>query len=307
MAYDAATRTVVLFGGEAAASAGGQYLGDTWLWDGHRWSEAHPPVSPPPRMAAAMAYDASTGTIVLFGGEGNVPPYQIGPLGDTWTWDGTNWRQWHPAISPQPRRGHGMAAYPPGHGVVMFGGDTGVGMHPVWSNETWFWNGRTWSMLHPPQSPSPTADVSMVYDAATGGVLLYFLNGLAAEAWTWNGASWVMQHTSMMPPPRDSGALAYDAAAQRVVLFGGQALMDPQHPYLSDTWTWDGSTWVEAKTGVNPPAVGWATMAFDGGRVVLFGGYGISGPAEQGRKSPPLDPASTWLWNGASWTRASQS
>jgi hypothetical protein len=52
MAYDAATRTVVLF----------STAGLTWTWDGTTWTKHHPKVHPPARELAAMTYDAATGT-----------------------------------------------------------------------------------------------------------------------------------------------------------------------------------------------------------------------------------------------------
>ena len=81
MAYDAATGTVVLFGGNGNSSG-------TWTWDGTTWTEQHPAVHPPARDFAAMAHDAATGTVVLFGGNslGAVPEHLFA---DTWTWDGT--------------------------------------------------------------------------------------------------------------------------------------------------------------------------------------------------------------------------
>ena len=66
MAYDAATGTVVLFGGY-----NGHYLADTWTWDGTTWTKRAPAVHPPGRAEAVMAYDAATGTVVLFGGVNN--------------------------------------------------------------------------------------------------------------------------------------------------------------------------------------------------------------------------------------------
>ena len=78
MTYDAATGTVVLFGG---GRGGDHYLGDTWTWDGTTWTQQHPAARPPGRNSASMAYDAATGTAVLFGGLG-----RHGVLGDTWTW-----------------------------------------------------------------------------------------------------------------------------------------------------------------------------------------------------------------------------
>ncbi len=81
MAYDAATGTVVLLGGEASCEPHGYtVLADTWTWNGTRWTQQHPAASPPGRENASMAYDAATGTQVLFGG------FDGSPLGDTWTW-----------------------------------------------------------------------------------------------------------------------------------------------------------------------------------------------------------------------------
>lgn len=79
MAYDAATKTVVLFGGSANIP-----LGDTWAWNGltRTWTQLFPATSPSPRQAQ-VAYDSLSGTIVLFGGDGNG-----GFLNDTWTWNG---------------------------------------------------------------------------------------------------------------------------------------------------------------------------------------------------------------------------
>src|SRR5215472_15671987 len=82
MAYDAATGTVVLFGG----ANNRRVLGDTWTWDGSTWTKQAPATHPPARYGAAMAYDAATGTVVLFGGQNS-----HGRLSDTWAWDGSAW------------------------------------------------------------------------------------------------------------------------------------------------------------------------------------------------------------------------
>ena len=78
MAYDAATGTVLLFGGTGRPPA--FFLADTWTWNGTRWTQHHPATSPAGRTRASMAYDAATGTVLLFGG------FDGGELGDTWTW-----------------------------------------------------------------------------------------------------------------------------------------------------------------------------------------------------------------------------
>jgi len=51
-------------------------LGDTWIWDGaiETWTEQNPATSPSPS-SAPMAYDAATGTVVLFGGNNGSTQY----------------------------------------------------------------------------------------------------------------------------------------------------------------------------------------------------------------------------------------
>jgi hypothetical protein len=112
MAYDAANGTVVLFGGINTTK--GHVFGDTWTWNGTTWTEQHPAVHPSARDEAQMAYDAATGTVVLFGGSNGA--------NDTWTWNGTTWTQQHPATSP-PARYMASMAYDAATGTeVLFGG-----------------------------------------------------------------------------------------------------------------------------------------------------------------------------------------
>ena len=64
------------------------------------WTKQAPAASPPGRFEASMAYDAATGTVVLFGGYG---PGVERRLGGTWTWDGSTWTKQSPAASPPAR------------------------------------------------------------------------------------------------------------------------------------------------------------------------------------------------------------
>ncbi len=59
----------MLFGGDDPS---GNYLGDTWTWDGTTWTELAPATSPSARADASMAYDPATAQLVLFGGVVNL-------------------------------------------------------------------------------------------------------------------------------------------------------------------------------------------------------------------------------------------
>src|SRR5580704_17181410 len=87
-----------------------------------------------------------------------------------------NWTQKSPAASPPVREGHAMA-YDSAHGqVVLFGGDTGT--VNAFLNDTWVWDGTTWTQKSPQNSPPARYQHAMAYDSAHGQVVLFGgLNG----------------------------------------------------------------------------------------------------------------------------------
>jgi hypothetical protein len=118
----------VLFGG----SNGHGNFGDTWTWNGTTWTEQHPATSPGIRQEASLAYDAATGTVLLFGGVNADSTYYFG---NTWTWDGTTWTKQAPADHP-PGRYEASLAYDAAAGTaVLFGGSTATG----YLADTWTW------------------------------------------------------------------------------------------------------------------------------------------------------------------------
>lgn len=92
MTFDSHTGGMVLFGGLLPKRAPAE-TGDTWIFDGVRWTEvkaAGP--TPEARNSQVMAYDPARRKVVLYGGasfdgkKGTI--YQ-----DTWEWDGQKWQR----------------------------------------------------------------------------------------------------------------------------------------------------------------------------------------------------------------------
>jgi hypothetical protein len=155
---------------------------------------------------------------------------------------------------------------------------------------------------------------AMVYDGAHERVVLYGGADAAAvrvETWEWDGARWwraagdgtqSAAGAGGSPGPRTFPAMAYDSRHQRVVLFGGNRVLfgrsAAENVFLSDTWEWDGRTWVRIEAA-GPPARAEAAMAFDArrGRVVLFGGH--SGTGASRRRL-----GDTWEYDGRRWVEA---
>jgi hypothetical protein len=279
--YDAATGTVVLFGGTAS----GNLFNGTWTWNGTTWAKLHPAASPPARVFAAMAYDAATGTVVLFGGANGDSSGDA--LGGTWTWNGTTWAKLQPATRPPALEGASMAYDAATGTVVLFGGDGPAGAN----GSTWTWDGITWTRQAPAASPPARFFASMAYDAATGTVVLFGgLDGSLAtlgDTWTWDGSTWTRQAPAASPPARSDASMAYDAATGTVVLFGGSTSSGCSCTVLGDTWTWNGTTWIQQAPAASPSAREGASMAYDAatGTAVLFGGQTGGNPHK-----------GTWAW-----------
>ena len=289
MAYDAATGNVVLFGGQQGRLTPTDH--DTWTWDGTNWTEQHPAASPVGRYGAAMAYDAATGSVVLFGGDrGNAASGTRMPA-TTWAWDGTTWAEQATAVHPGARVYAAMAYDAATGNVVLFGGERNGHL----LGDTWTWDGTTWTQQHPAAHPGARVGAAMAYDPATGNVVLFggdTSKGIRGDTWTWNGTTWTKRAPAASPPARYAAAMAYDAATRTPVLFGGIGTFGVGD-LLADTWTWDGTTWTQRTAGTVPTRRAEGAMAYDAaaGHVVLFGGTGGSHGGALGYKLP-----STWTW-----------
>ena len=195
IAYDAAREQVVLFGG-VDCSLGNEF-NDTWVWDGTTWTQRFPATSPPARTNIRLAYDAQRGKVVLFGGRGDTAE-----LNDTWTWDGTTWTEQHPSTVPPVRDTAGVAYDAQRGEVVMFGGYQGC--YHCNPDDTWTWDGVTWTQEFPTTSPSGRDSMGMVYDALRGEVVLFggiFFPTTYNDTWTWDGSNWQLESPPASPWP----------------------------------------------------------------------------------------------------------
>lgn len=269
MVYDANRERVVFHSGLDFANG---LETDTWEWDGTCWTKVAV-TGPPGRLWHAMAYDAARRRVVLFGGH-NLSR----ALGDTWEWDGNTWTLCA-TTGPSPRNNHAMAYDAARARVILFGGEFGFGS-PVSSNETWEWDGSSWTLRAPVVDPGYRYHHAMAYDSDRERIVLYGgRSGLLhfSDTWEWDGTTWSLRWASgtpQGPQQRVWHLMTYDSKRQRVVLFGGLLGVYPYKNYLEDTWEWDGSMWsLRATVGPLAPRA-WAGLAYDSARerVVLYAG-----------------------------------
>jgi uncharacterized protein (TIGR03382 family) len=194
--------------------------------------------------------------------------------------------------------GHAMATL--GSKVVLFGGlvrsiPSGNSVLPVVSDETWEWDGATWTQRNPSTRPPGRLNHAM----ATMGTRVVLFGGqdsrdLLNDTWEWDGATWTQRRPSTQPRGLRLHAMA--TLGSKVVLFGGQSYSGSE----SETWEWDGVTWRQRTPSTRPQQRYGHAMATLGTRVVLFGGYGgCCGFGNPGLLSD------TWEWDGTTWTQRS--
>ena len=226
-----------------------------------------------------MAYDAARERVMFFGGSGADSGFLFA-LGDTWTWDGSDWTQMCFQCGVPSRNSHAMAYDSTRSQVVMFGG---MGADLKVLNDTWVWDGSKWTQKTSKVNPPARQYHVMAYDSARGQVVLFGGNSASAEkfndTWIWDGSNWTQKFPSTSPPADSAGAMAYDSSRSRIVL-----LVDGQ------TWVWDGSNWTQEFPQIAPPQRPSYAMAYDSKhqQVVLFAGQSTLG----------FLSSDTWTWSG---------
>ena len=80
-----------------------------------------------------------------------------------------------------------------------------------------------------------------------------------SDTWFWNGTCVDLADVDdSVPTPRYEQSMVYDAHHHDVVLYGGKGVAGA----ISDTWTWDGTTWT-LQSAANPAARFGASMFYD--------------------------------------------
>ncbi len=141
------TSSLAFHGGDALLLGGSGKQGTSTVLRGDMWTlkqgesdwQKFTGALPPARRGGALAFDRERNVTVLFGGRG-----ASDVLGDTWTWNGTEWSQLQPATSPPARTGAKLLFDPVRKQLVLVGG---VLQDRSLPNDTWAFDGATWSLL----------------------------------------------------------------------------------------------------------------------------------------------------------------
>jgi hypothetical protein len=202
------------------------------------------------------------------------------------------WKKLSPTSSPASRQGVAMAYDPVSKKTVIFGGLTAR----RYLNQTWTFDGTTWTLKKTRVAPPARVAASMAFDRATRKLVLFGgFDGThyLGDTWLWDGATskWTRAHPKSSPTAVTGPMLFTDPKNGHADEFGGY---DGKF-YQFLTWRWNGKTWVKLHPANTPGARSIAVAALDSARknVVLFGGLG------------DVRTDNTWTWDGIDWTQKS--
>ncbi len=279
MVYHEARQSLLIFGGKNISGN----LTDTWEWNGTTWIQ-HTPAHAPANPHGAMAYDSLRQRVIYFSGQS-----------ETWEWDGTDWIS--QTVLPHPSAHSGLKmAYDPVHQKsILFGGQISTPTGSMYGNETWQWDGTTWTELSPRSSPPGRYHHAMAYDTSNQTIVLFSGDDNSwpyfADTWLWNDSTWLRYADDTFVPGRRSDAAFSYAQTGQSMLFGGQTetSLDP------NTYRWQGNQWQMLTPATFPSArVGTQLVRNStGSQLLLFGGKDASDTYLN----------DTWAWQGDTWVQ----
>ena len=248
------------------------------------------PDGPSPRRFPAMALDRARGKLVLYGGE-SWGAGGLSTLTDTWEWDGVRWQSFD-AGGPGARAAAVMAWDEARSQMVLFGG-AGVVGDPGHVDETWTWDGASWTQLSD-AGPGKRMLHSMSFDPRRRQVLLFGGDPAlpTADTWGWDGTRWsklavapgtiLKWQTQMLTDRRNGDVLLYTGAP----IGGDGGVGTTLQPSVDDLWRLEGTAWKpvpNSRPGPSTVGVSCAAWSDDGFFALL----------DTLNHSPQ-----TWVWDG---------
>ncbi|MBM3124909.1 MAG: hypothetical protein FJZ87_07505 [Chloroflexi bacterium] len=175
--------------------------------------------------------------------------------------------------------------------IVMFGGATGYIGNNQWDykNDTWEWDGQTWTRMSPDVYPPARLDHALAYDENRGVIVMFGglgQSGRLSDTWEWDGRTWTEKKSRDHPSPRSGHEMVYDPVRKKVVLYGGYN--DPT--FYNDAWEWDGTDWKWIDLDADAPAASVFALSYNTDKNFAFGL--LSGT-----------PGGTWKWEKDTWTK----
>jgi len=283
MTWQSSNNTILYTGGACANSSGTE---ETLEWDGTNWTKIDLTVFAGAYVGSALTFDPERQNAVLFGGAPLTGVIQTA----TFTYSNKAWNGVGDVAYPVPRSLFTFASDPVNKVIYMFGG---VNDATVFADFWTYQNGMFRAQLTSNQ-PTDCASPIGAFDTERSKLVVLCA---ASATWEYDGSTWKQFDASKTAPPGHRfGSLVYDQNLKKIIYFGGY---DINGVYLDQTWTYDGTNWVQVKK--NPaPSRSLTSMWYDPilKKTVLYGGLGRL--TSQDRLTRYSD---MWSFDGTGWTQ----
>ena len=193
-----------------------------------------------------------------------------------------------PAGATLPRMAFDIAR---GRAVLFGGWDAPVGN--VVFQDTWEWDGTTWTQRAPAFVPTERESHVMAYDLQRGRTVMWggqdFNFNLLTATLEWDGTDWAVIPVTTTPSGRLRAGMAFDIARGRTVMFGGEA----NGTFFDETWEYDGTNWSQVMTPTLPPTRSGNAMVYDQNRSAVL---------SVGGENQSFIFNRTWSYDGTDWS-----
>lgn len=285
IAFDPDQSEFITFGGWRPST---DDTSETWRYKNGRWTQLNPMHVPIGRLSPVMVFDQALGKIVMYGGE-DVPASAAAGWGgevggipfaaDTWTWDGSDWTEQHPAHHPVLFVPDGTYDY--ARDQVLLLGFYQSGIETTWTYDGIDWTHHAVADLKP---DPPRIQTALCFDNSSESVLTFggHNDGGAdlTQVWRWDGKTWTQT-----------------AAHTPVKNFGRNCVPEPDKAsmllYDGSFWRWNGTDFAQLQPQHSPTIEGGLFLDSPRHEVLFFGAHW------------PQTDYQVWSWTGSDWTPTS--
>ncbi len=255
------------------------------------------------RYAPSLAFDPTSGSMLLFGGQ-----ILGGATDGTWKLTTTGWTRLT-NIGPSARYAARAATDLSRNRVLLFGGDSG-------KTDAWSWDGQAWSQFTP---ISPTTISQFASDDLTGRIIVLQQLPQSWTTWIFDGTRWTQ--STALPEPGNIITPAYDATRGTFVAVA---------PTSRRLWEHDGMSWTDRTPTSMPIATAGSQLmydpfdkrillllpdgslyAYDGAQFATVSSKTLLHPRVNGdsivatdwtsRRPVVYAQGTTWTWTGSDW------
>jgi galactose oxidase-like protein len=283
MTWQSSNNTLLYTGGVCATTTGTE---ETYEWDGTNWTKIDLTLFAGAYVGSALTFDPDRQNAVLFGGA----PISGALLTGTFTYANKAWTGVGDLAYPVPRSLFTFTTDPVNKVIYLFGGvNDATAFFDFWTFQNGMFHAQT-ATNQPTDCASPIA----AYDTDRSKLVVLCS---ASATWEYDGTTWsLFDATKTAPVGHRFGSLVYDQNLKKIVYFGG---IDVSNIYLDQTWTYDGTNWLQVKKNP-PPSRSLTSMWYDPilKKTVIYGGLGRI--TSQDRLTRYSD---MWSFDGTGWTQ----